>query len=288
MRPPAGLLGHGRHDDGGVDAAGQEGAQRTFADHPDPGRLEEEFAEPLGRLVLIGHRLRREVEAPVTANLVGPALPDEEVARRQFLDIPVDGPGGRDVLVGQVMVQRDGIHLAFHGGVPHQRLQLRAERQRGAVRPPVQGLFAHTVTAEQQALPLHVPDGEREHPPEPVDEVVAELLIEVHQAFGVALGGEAMPTPAQHVPQSGEVVQLAVEHGGHGPVLVVDRLIPAGHVDDRQSAHAEGRVFVIVEAITVRTSMDHHIAHLADEPDVGGVRRHDPCYSAHRRSNSSR
>ena len=73
----------------------------------------------------------------------------------------------------------------------------------------------------------------------PVDEVVAVLLVEVHEALGVALGDETMPAPPQHVPQHGVVVQLAVEDGRHRTVLVVDGLVTTGHIDDREPAHAE-------------------------------------------------
>jgi hypothetical protein len=93
---------------------------------------------------------------------------------------------------------------------------------------------------------------------------------------------------AQRVAQRREVVQLAVEDRGHGPILVVDGLVPAGHVDDRESAHAEGRVFVNVEALTVRPPVDQRVAHLVDQADVGRAGRHGSRYSAHRRSNSSR
>ena len=55
-----------------------------------------------------------------------------------------------------------------------------------------------------------------------------------------------MPARLEPVPQGGEVVDLAVEDGPDGAVLVGQRLMPAGQVDDREPAEPERGVGVAI------------------------------------------
>src|SRR6478672_13745859 len=80
------------------------------------------------------------------------------------------------------------------------------------------------------------------------------------------------------------VVDLAVEHDVDGPILVRHRLMPAGHVDDAEAAHADGDARRDVIPVVVGPAMPNGVAHAA-EP-VRGVRRvgratGEAGYSAH-------
>jgi hypothetical protein len=105
-----------------------------------------------------------------------------------------------------------------------------------------------------------------------MDQIVAVVLIEVHQALGITVRGEDMAAGAQLRSQVGEVVDLAVEYGGHRPILVVHRLPASGDVDDRQSAHPEHSLVVIVKAGPVGAAVDYLVAHAPDQPGIRPIR----------------
>src|SRR5438552_1387271 len=52
------------------------------------------------------------------------------------------------------------------------------------------------------------------------------------------------------------VVQLAVTDRGDGAVFVVDGLVAGCEVDDRETAHAEHRIVILVPSFAVRTAVD--------------------------------
>ena len=52
--------------------------------------------------------------------------------------------------------------------------------------------------------------------------------------LGIAARTELVPAPEELLPQLAEVVDLAVEDDGNGPVLVRDRRIAGDQIDDRQ------------------------------------------------------
>ena len=71
--------------------------------------------------------------------------------------------------------------------------------------------------------------------------MLALLLVEMDDDFGVALGDEAVPGCHQPVAELLEVVDLAVLHHPHRAIFVGNRLMAAGDVDDAQSAVAQHR-----------------------------------------------
>ena len=70
-----------------------------------------------------------------------------------------------------------------------------------------------------------------------------------------------MPLGLQPPPQRGEVVDLAVEDRPDGAVLVGERLMAAGQVDDRQPAEPQRGMVVAIVARVVRAAMDEPVHH---------------------------
>src|SRR5262249_40159744 len=66
-------------------------------------------------------------------------------------------------------------------------------------------------------------------------------------------------------PQRLEVVDLAVEDDPDGAVLVVDRLMPGGVIDDAQRPHADRDRLIQEDALIVRASMPNRAAHAVHE-----------------------
>ena len=96
-----------------------------------------------------------------------------------------------------------------------------------------------------QIARANIPRSRREHPGPLV-------LVEVDEDLGVALRAERVAPGLEPAPEGGEVVDLAVEDGPDRAVLVRERLMPAGQVDDRQPAEPERGVVVAVGPGVVR------------------------------------
>jgi hypothetical protein len=67
------------------------------------------------------------------------------------------------------------------------------------------------------------------------------------------------------VAQRAEVVNFAVEDHPYGTVLVVDRLLAGGQVDDGQAAHAQRDAVGEVCTLIVGPAMPDDIAHTLNE-----------------------
>src|ERR1700694_5423203 len=72
---------------------------------------------------------------------------------------------------------------------------------------------------------------------------------------------EAMAAGAQALSELRKVVDLAVEHDPGRLVLVVNRLVAAGHVDDAEPPHAEADATLQPDALVIRTPMGDRLAH---------------------------
>src|SRR5439155_692242 len=126
-----------------------------------------------------------------------------------------------------------------------------------------QGFDAEAVTGEDQSVGTGVPQSDREHPAQSGDAVCAHLLVEMDDGLGITPRPKAMPAGDQVAPQVMVIVDLPIEDDLNGAILVGDRLLPAGDVDDRQPAHAERHLGGDEVAAVVRAAVDDRVAHRA-------------------------
>ncbi len=102
------------------------------------------------------------------------------MAWRQLADAAQRRAITRDVLQCQVRVDRLEVDLALHLGEPEQGLQLRGEGQRPVGEAgPEQRLLPEAVAREHESLAACIPEGEREHPVQPVRELRPALFVQV-------------------------------------------------------------------------------------------------------------
>src|SRR5437773_12525691 len=78
----------------------------------------------------------------------------------------------------------------------------------------VERLDTQPVAAEEQRLPLPIPDGEGEHATKSFDASLAVLLVQVHDDLGVRGRREPMPLRMELDPELPVVVDAAVEDHG--------------------------------------------------------------------------
>ena len=241
MERPGRVPQRQRHHGAGVEAAGEEGAERDVGDQPQPHRLVEQRGDLLfpggGRALVRRPAVVGQRQVPVARDRDVPAGEAERAARREALDPAVDGPRPRQVAEREVLHQPHRVGLG-RGQHPQQRLQLAGEVETRALAGPEERLLPEAVAGEEQPAFARVPEREGEHPAQPGDERGPARSAAREQHFGVRVGAERV-RPGQLVPERGEVVDLAVEDDGAAAVGGGHRLVAADEVDDRQPAEAE-------------------------------------------------
>ena len=211
-----------------VDPSRQEGTERHVGDHAQPHGLAQPGPELLAGLALGEGIVQAEAHVPVLARrghgLI--AADRERMRRRELPRRAEDRAGLRHVPEREVLFHRERIDLAAESRMHEQRLQLRAEDERAVgEQRVVQRLDAQAVARKEQGFPSGVPQRECEHSAEPVHAALLPRLPGADDDFRVAAGAEPVPEPLQLPDERLEVVDLAVEHDHHRPVLAVERLM---------------------------------------------------------------
>ena len=198
--------------------------------------------------------------------------------------------GGWNTLEQQV--SSDALQAQCHGhvGVLEERAQLGSEHEGVRAGIVVERLLAHAVAGQKEVLAGAIPEREGEHPVEVTDALRPRLLVGVHDHFGVRARAESVSAPLEPVAQGGEVVNFSVQHDPDGPILVRDRLLPAGQIDHGEPTDAERNMIVDVRALVVRPPMAQRRRHPAQYLTTILSRsiHHEPGDSAHGRCTQAR
>src|SRR5438067_5231467 len=155
------------------------------------------------------------------------ALEDEQVTGQQFVNTAEHRFGAGDVPRAQDLRDDRSIRQRLDPAAREQRLDFGSEEEQIAGTRPIERLDAEAIAHEQQPLLRRVPERERKHAAEPVDALVAPLLVRVDDRFGVRAGLVAMTARFEIAPNLGVVVDLAVEDDPDRLVLVRQRLMAA-------------------------------------------------------------
>ena len=91
--------------------------------------------------------------------------------------------------------------------------------------------------------------------------------------LGVTVRAKRVACALELAAQLGEVVDLPVLYHGARVVLVADRLIAAGEVDDREAARRKADGAVEMHAAAVGAAMDERIAHRGQAIRIGRADR---------------
>jgi hypothetical protein len=273
---------HLASDEGGhqtrIEAAAQPRRDRDVAPQMDANRFLESLPQavrpcargtpprpPVGSL-----RLRPGLEAQRPRG-VEEALPGQERAH------PREGRARRDdVAEAEHRVDRGRIEPRLDETGREESFRFRSERQARRRLDPDQGLDPRAVPREQQASFALVPEGQREHAPQLVENVRTPLLVEVHDYFDVGSSAEAVAAAFERGPQLGSVVDLPVADHDHLAVLAGDGLAAAPAVDDREPPDRKPDPRAAVDSLAVRSTMPKARGHpeqhrlLGDPPRIGG------------------
>jgi len=91
--------------------------------------------------------------------------------------------------------------------------------------------------------------------------------------FGVRVGFEAMAARFQFGPQLDVIEDLAVVDDPQRAVLVRDRLLARGEIENAQTGITQANVLVAVDAELIRAAVAYHRQHLAQSQLLDGALR---------------
>src|SRR5690606_4330062 len=172
------------------------------------------------------------------------------------------------------------------------RLELRREDERAAVVEVIERLDTGSIAKELEPPLSRIPDRDREHAVDPIDEAVAPFEIGVQRDLGIGVGPKRAPAFLELLAQTAPAVDLAVERDPRLPVRREHRL-PGGlaEIDDRQALETDFDGTVEPQATRIGPAVGDRVegscvvesgvgssdeaAHVSMTPDSGRRRRCD-------------
>ena len=147
----------------------------------------------------------------------------------------------------------------------------------------VQRLDPEAIARQHESSLSAVPESDREHAAQAVDEAWTMLLVEMHQDFRVAPGRESVTARLERLHELLVVVDFPVLDDPDRFVLVADRLVAAGEIDDRQAPRGEADVPVDERAAAVGASVIEALVHRLEDRRVhrSTFERRDATDAAH-------
>ncbi len=145
----------------------------------------------------------------------------------------------------------------------------------------VERLLSEVIARSEQAATLHVPQHEREHAAQAMEQPVAVALVQRDDDLAVAVRQKCVAVALELAAQLAVVVDLPVADQEDRAVGVVQRLLAAREIDDRQAAVAERRELVVIDPFAVRAAMRERVQHAAHRAVARRIRIDDTCDAAH-------
>ncbi len=148
------------------------------------------------------------------------------------------GLRGRHILEAEVPAQCVAIKRTYFAGIS-QGLSFRGEAQQPGMPVFLLDDVAERLDAERiprtKQLTVHgVPDGKREHAPQPVQDILAVPGVRLQEDLGIRVRPQVHTLPLELVTELDVVVDFTVEHHAVATVGRTHRLAAAcGQVDDR-------------------------------------------------------
>jgi hypothetical protein len=272
-RRGVGAPGHRRHHRGGVHPSGQEGAVGDVGHHLALDCRAEALGQPGRELVVAGVERGAGRLAEAGHDRRAALLDRQDGRGRQLLHTLEQRSGSRYEPAREEVVERHPVHLRLDEPGRDQGPDLGRQRHASPVAPPVERLDPELVAGRHEPPPVRVPEREGEDPVQLADEVRPVLLVGVHHDLAVRPGSESVPLRLEPRPQLAVVVDLAVDDRRDSAVLRVERLVAAGHVDDRQTRVRERERADAPHRLPVGPPMAERLHHSVDRMLAGATRR---------------
>jgi hypothetical protein len=176
------------------------------------------------------------------------------------------------------------INASEFGGYSQDGLDLGTEEQSVTSERVMHRLLSEAIAPNQQFVPRPIVQGKRKHPAQLANASWSHIFVQMNDYFCVGIGGEAVAPALKFRTELREVVNLAVEYDCYRAVLVKDRLMSAGKIDDAEAAHAKSHRALRVDALIVGSAMHYSVAHGTDRGAIhpcAPVFTDDSCNPAH-------
>src|SRR5262249_14148231 len=240
-------------------------------------------------LALVG-KVNLPVDAIANARLGSFAKVNRQImSRQQALDARETGDRPWQGEERKGVIDAAWIGPRRHQSGSQKALDFRSEQQPIAVGScltgPVQGTDAETISGQDEFLLAPVPQGQGKLAAELFQHAFAEVLVQVRDDLGIAMGSQDMAAACQASAGFRIVEQLAVEDNLNGLIFVADGLPAVMEADDAEPAGSETEAGTFEIAILIRPAMNQSIGHLAQPGRVHRLGRpqvHDARDTAHR------
>ncbi len=113
--------------------------------------------------------------------------------------------------------------------------------------------------------------GAGKHAVQPLENRLAQSLVEVTDDFPVRTGTERCALRLQFPPQFRGIVDFPVVEQHHVASLIEKRLVPAVHVVDGKTAHPAHELPIPVHPLGIGTAMNQSIEHSLKNAEIGPV-----------------
>src|SRR6266850_3041482 len=123
------------------------------------------------------------------------------------------------------------------------------------------GFFPNPITCQEEFFSPLVPNRERKHSPQVFRAIGSVLIVGVNDSFCVAVCIKGVSELLQLFAELLVVIDLSIENNPCSAILIVDRLLAAFHIDDRQAAHAQANSLVEVEAVFIGAAVAYGLTH---------------------------
>ena len=260
---PWGHLAHKANDDGGVEAAAQERAERYVCDEALFDRIPHQGFQTLGCFRKLTDAVDLVRRRPVARHRAGSVAADGHPRGwRKNMYVLVCGRRRRKVPVRQVQTERFQVGGASQRRMPMESFDFGGEEQVPPVVVVEEWFLASSVTCEQESLSLDIPYCESEHTVQSSNRVLALTCDQLENDFGVAVGLKLRAVRFQLSSQLPIVVNLSVEHDRQIAGVVPHRLVGAlGEVDNAKPTMPEACARGRRDAHPIRPSMREHLGH---------------------------
>jgi hypothetical protein len=104
----------------------------------------------------------------------------------------------------------------------------------------------------------------------------------MNNRFSIAVGVEGVAEFLEFFAQLAVVINLTIEHNPGRLITVVDRLLPAGEIDNRKATHPQPDLLVEIKTILVGPAMPDRLAHATHQRLVHiAIAANNAYYSTH-------
>src|ERR1700687_3833605 len=163
----------------------------------------------------------------------------------------------------EIMVQSLRLDIAADTWMQEQGGEFRAKDKFTIELCVKKWLLPDAIAGDKQLLRPLVPDCESKHAAQVLRAIGPVTIVSVNDCFSIAIGVENVAELFQPFAQLAVVVNLAVENNPGSAVLIMDWLLSALQIDNREPPHAQGHRALEIETVVVGPPVPDSAAHPA-------------------------